>query len=93
MTSATMSTFSGHGCIPIEACLGEPSFVVNPQRRLLGAQKIEVVPREYARFVAIRKPRLHRVIAHGIEANNIDRTFASLQHFLSCAVALDFCRR
>src|SRR5450830_1938292 len=90
VTGAVFPAFLGHGSIPLDTGSGQTGGVVRPQLLLLRAQKIEVVPRENARRMAIRKRGLHPVVADRLHAKQIHIPLATLQHLLTRTVALHF---
>nr|GEU28526.1 hypothetical protein [Tanacetum cinerariifolium] len=73
--------------VAVEAGRVQTVHIRGPQRVLLAAELIQVVPGEDARVVAVRERRLHRVVTHRLHASDAHVALAGLQRFLAWAVA------
>src|SRR5574344_1938559 len=83
---------AGQGRIGIARLTGGGQLVqvLLPQRVLLRAQLVQVIPGEDAGAVAIAERWLDGVVAHRLQRGDFYQTLAGLQSFLAGAVAHDF---
>ena len=92
MAGAGVTGFINHGGIAVGTSSHQAGGVICPQLILLGAQKIQVLPRKDAGGVTIRKRRLHRVIANRLQRSQTNFALAGLQNLLPRPVALNLGR-
>ena len=70
--AAGRGCLGGHGRIAVRAGFLQAALVLFPELRLLRAQVVEVVPGEDAAVVPVGEGRLDRVVAHGLQRDDVD---------------------